>query len=89
MAPGDEVPVRASYAQSLALIMFMVRADRNILTKPPLLGAFKKAMDAAGKSFAIHWYEADHAFANHGGRYNAAEAAVAWERTLAFLKNHL
>ena len=51
---------------------------------------FEKAMDEAGKSLEVHWYEADHAFANTTqARYDAEDAALAWRRTLAFLEQHL
>jgi carboxymethylenebutenolidase len=54
--------------------------------------AFEKAMKDAGKgdSLTVYWYEADHAFANpSGARYDADDAALAWERTLFFLKKHV
>ena len=49
-------------------------------------------MEKAGKkdSLTVHWYEADHAFANPtGARYDEANAKQAWERTTAFLKANL
>ena len=51
----------------------------------------EKDLEAVGKEAALHVYEgADHAFANpSGGRYNAAAAEKAWERTLAFFSSHL
>jgi carboxymethylenebutenolidase len=56
-----------------------------------MVDGFEAALKAAGKSdYAIEWYEADHAFANPtGARYDAADAALAWQRTLAFFKQHL
>ena len=57
-----------------------------------MVGEFEAAMDAAGKRSAltVHWYEADHAFANPtGSRYDAEDAALSWDRTLAFLQQHL
>ncbi len=55
-----------------------------------MVGGFEKAMDAAGKTYESHWYEADHAFANPtGARYDADDAALAWARTLAFSATHL
>ena len=57
-----------------------------------MVGEFEAAMDAAGKrsSLTVHWYEADHAFANPtGSRYDAEDAALSWDRTLAFLQQHL
>lgn len=51
----------------------------------------------AGVSFEFHRYDAKHAFANEEADqrgmpplgYNPAAAALAWERTFAFLKKHL
>ena len=55
-----------------------------------MVGGFEEAMDAAGKSYTVHWYEADHAFANPtGARYDEADAKLAWERTTAFLAEQL
>lgn len=42
------------------------------------------------KQILTYWYNADHAFANPtGARYDAEDAALAWERTQVFLKAHL
>ncbi len=50
-----------------------------------------KRLRDAGKSAEIHLYDADHAFVNDTRPevYNAAEAKVAWERTLKFLHAEL
>ena len=51
---------------------------------------FDREMKAAGGSLTVHWYEADHAFANPtSARYDAEDAALAWRRTLAFLETNL
>ena len=57
-----------------------------------MVDGFEKEMAAAGKAdtLTVHWYDADHAFANPtGARYDAEDAALAWERTMAFYKTHL
>ncbi|MQX36105.1 dienelactone hydrolase family protein [Roseospira navarrensis] len=57
-----------------------------------MVGGFEAAMAEAGKadSLTVHWYEADHAFANpSGGRYDEEDARLSWSRTLAFLAQHL
>lgn len=65
-------------------------ATRDQWINRDMVGGFERAMDAAGKAYEVHWYEADHAFANPtGARYDAPDAAKAWQRTLAFLKEHL
>ncbi len=64
--------------------------DKNI--NGEMVGGFEKAMADAGKgdSLTVHWYEADHAFANPtGSRYDADDAALAWQRTSDFLSAHL
>src|SRR5690606_15388200 len=57
--------------------------DKNI--NQEMVAGFEAAAKAAGKQVEVHWYEADHAFANPtGARYDQADAALAWERTTAF-----
>lgn len=52
---------------------------------------FETVLDSLGKDADIHIYEgANHAFANSsGGNYHAEAAADAWEKTVAFLNQHL
>jgi len=53
---------------------------------------FQSAMAEAGKAdfLTVHWYEADHGFANpSAARYDADDAKLAWDRTLEFLKAYL
>lgn len=55
-----------------------------------MVAAFEKEMQAAGKPFTVHWYEANHAFANPtGSNYDKEDTQVAWQRTLDFLKKEL
>lgn len=57
-----------------------------------MVNGFKNEMEKAGKAdmLTVYWYDADHAFANpSGARYDADDAALAWERTRAFLEQHL
>lgn len=53
--------------------------------------AFEEALKAQGKPVTIHVYDgAAHAFANPSGTaYKADAAADAWQKTLAFLAEHL
>ncbi len=65
-------------------------ATRDGWINGDMVGGFEAAMAAAGKSLTVHWYEADHAFANPTqARYDAEDAALSWSRTLAFLKANL
>jgi len=55
-----------------------------------MVDGFEQAMAAADKPFNTHWYDADHAFANPTtSRYDEPDAQLAWQRTLAFLNEHL
>ncbi len=56
-----------------------------------MVNGFENAMKQAGKTdLTTYWYEANHAFANPtGSRYDEEDAALAWKRTSAFLKQHL
>ncbi len=55
-----------------------------------MVNGFEEAMREAGKVYTSHWYEAKHAFANPtSARYDDEDAALAWSRTLAFLREHL
>jgi carboxymethylenebutenolidase len=55
-----------------------------------MVGGFEKAMDEAGKTYTPHWYEAAYAFANPAqARYDAENAALSWDRTMAFLAANL
>ena len=65
-------------------------ATRDRFIDRDMVAGFEAAMDQAGKALDVFWYEADHAFANPtGARYDAVDAALAWRRTLAFLKGAL
>lgn len=65
-------------------------ATRDTWINRPMVEGFEKTMKEAGKPLTVYWYEADHAFANpSGGRYDAEDAKLAWERTLAFYRSSL
>lgn len=65
-------------------------ATRDEFINQPMVASFEKAMAQAGKPVTVYWYEADHAFANPtGGRYDEEDAALAWSRTLSFLRETL
>ncbi len=55
-----------------------------------MVSGFEKSMDAAGKTYTNHWYEADHGFANPTtSRHDAEDAMLARSRTLEFFAQHL
>lgn len=65
-------------------------ATRDGWINAEMVAGFEAAMRSAGKPFEVHWYEADHAFANPtGARHDAADAELAWRRTLDFFAAHL
>ncbi|OSQ36607.1 dienelactone hydrolase family protein [Thalassospira mesophila] len=63
--------------------------DQNI--NKSMVDGFEKSLKAAGKTeYQIFWYEANHAFANPtGGRYDDADATLAWQRTMNFFTEKL
>ena len=55
-----------------------------------MVDAFTHEMEAAQNPLTVHWYEADHAFANPtGARYDEADAELSLQRTLAFFQANL
>lgn len=55
-----------------------------------MVAGFANAMRQADKDLTVHWYDAEHAFANPtGGRYDREDAALAWTRTLKFFEKNL
>lgn len=65
-------------------------AERDQWINADMVGKFVAAAKQADKSVEVHWYEADHAFANPtGARYDEPDAKLAWERTMAFFEEHL
>jgi len=64
--------------------------EQDRFITPAMVSAWQKAMEQAGKSAEVYSYPANHAFANPtGSRYQPESAALAWTRTLAFLRRHL
>jgi carboxymethylenebutenolidase len=56
------------------------------------IDAYRKALEAAGKTFEIHVYDGvNHAFNNDtsAARYDKAAADLAWQRTVDFLRKNL
>lgn len=56
------------------------------------LAGYEQALRTAGKAYTLHLYEgSNHAFNNdtNAARYDADAAALAWDRSLQFLDNHL
>lgn len=66
-------------------------AARDQWAKPEGAQQLKQQLEALGKSMELHVYDADHAFVNDTRPevYNPAAAALAWDRSVEFLKQHL
>lgn len=65
-------------------------AEQDEWINREMVAGFEKNMGLAGKTLEVHWYDADHAFANPtGDNYRKPEAELAWSRTLAFLRQNL
>jgi carboxymethylenebutenolidase len=64
--------------------------SRDKFINKPMVDTFEANMKAAGKPYTVHWYDADHAFANPtGGNYDREDAQLAWTRTMDFLKQNI
>ena len=52
---------------------------------------YEEQLKANGANYVMHMYpEANHGFHNDStGRYDEAAAALSWERTIAFFREHL
>src|SRR5438552_18964297 len=82
--PADKVP-----AIKAALLLQYAGIDDNINKG---IEAYEAALKANNKTYTKHMYEgAQHAFNNdtNDARYHKASADLAWNRTLAFFKQHL
>ena len=66
-------------------------ARRDAWAKPAAAEAVRDAVVAAGGTMEVHVYDADHAFVNDTRPevHDPENARLAWERTVAFLKDHL
>ena len=65
-------------------------AEKDGWINHPMVDPFDANLKKLGKKHEIHWYDADHAFANPSGQhYEKKDAALAWSRSLDFLKASL
>lgn len=67
-------------------------ATRDQRINQKMVSGFSHAMTQAGHhaNLEVHWYDADHAFANPtSSRYDEPDAALAWARSVAFLRANL
>lgn len=81
-------PDQAAKVQA-PLLLHYAGLDERINADVP---AFEEALKANDKEFEVEFYEGvDHAFNNdtNPARYERRSAALAWDRTIAFLEGHL
>ena len=66
-------------------------ATRDSTVTPEVARDLVQRLEAGGVTVEAHYYEADHAFFNDQRPevYSAADAEVAWQRTVSFLKTSL
>ena len=66
-------------------------ASRDGWAKPAAAEEIQRTLAARGQRMDLHVYQADHAFMNEARPevHDAAAAALAWERTLDFLRRQL
>jgi len=65
-------------------------AERDGWINHAMVDPFAANLKKLGKKADLYWYDADHAFANPTGQnFIKKDAALAWSRTLGFLKANL
>jgi carboxymethylenebutenolidase len=74
---------------AVPVLMHFATRDKNVPVEDA--EAFVHRMNETKKRVEAHFYEADHAFFNDTRPevYDAGHAEAAWERTLAFFREHL
>jgi carboxymethylenebutenolidase len=86
---GQTLPPEQAAEVKAPLLLHYAGLDERINAGIP---AFEKALKENDKEFELYVYEgADHAFNNDANpaRYERRAAALAWDRTIAFLESHL
>jgi carboxymethylenebutenolidase len=86
---GLQVPADQVAAIRAPLLLHYAELDQRVNAG---ISAYESALKANGKRYTIYMYPGvNHAFNNDtgGARYNKEAADLAWERTIAFFKEHL
>jgi len=86
---GIQPPAAAVKSIHAALLLHYAGLDQRVNAG---IAAYEAALKAAGKRFTIYIYpNVNHAFNNdtNNSRYDKAAAELAWNRTIAFLKQEL
>jgi carboxymethylenebutenolidase len=87
--PFYGVPPKVDYSKVEAPILFHV-AEHDGWVTPAKAREVERAVTAGGGSIRLELYDADHAFMNETRPevFSADAAALAWKRTLEFLRQH-
>jgi carboxymethylenebutenolidase len=87
--PFYGIPPKADYAKLEAPILFHV-AEHDGWVSPAAAREVEAAVKQHGGSIRLELYDADHAFMNEKRPevYSAEASALAWKRTVEFLKQH-
>jgi carboxymethylenebutenolidase len=86
---GLQIPAEQVAAIRAPLLLHYAELDERVNAGIP---AYEAALKANGKRYTIYMYPGvNHAFNNDtgGARYSNEAADLAWERTVAFFKEHL
>jgi carboxymethylenebutenolidase len=89
--PFYGMPDRANFKlESIKAPILKHVASRDEWVKPAAAEALRDDVNKAGGSMTVEVYEADHAFVNDTRPevYDAANAKLAWSRSVEFLKRH-
>ena len=85
-----QLPQSAEEVKSVSGPVLGHFGEKDKFINREMVAGFERAMKEAGKPLTVHWYDADHAFANPSGAYyDKEDAQVALKRTLDFLKQAL
>lgn len=90
--PFYGIPIEAYWDPTKVRVPIQAHfASRDEWAKPERAATFAEGVRAHGGEMELHVYEASHAFMREGDAkaYDAESAALAWERTLAFLRSKL
>jgi carboxymethylenebutenolidase len=86
---GTQIPAEKVADIKAPLLLHYAGLDERVNAG---IADYKKALDAAGKTYELHMYEgANHAFNNdtNPARYDKEAADLAWQRTVEFLEKNL
>ncbi len=84
-------PAAAGDPGSIKVPLICHFADTDDWCTPALVSELEGKLKKGGVKFELHRYAAQHAFMNEARPevYDAGAAKLAWDRTLAFLKQHM